>query len=108
MRRSREIDPTRVGILFGSAIGGIAGIAAQHDMLRERGCDRVSPFFLPNVLVDTASGQIAIQLGIRGPNFAPVSACATGRTAVGEAAETIRRGQADVVLAGGTEVAITR
>ena len=66
----------------------------------------MSPFFIPSVLVDTASGQIAIELGIRGPNYAPVSACATGSTAVGEGAEMIRRGQADVVLAGGTEAAI--
>ena len=72
----------------------------------ERGPDRVSPFFIPSVLVDTASGQIAIQLGLKGQNFAPVSACATGSTAIGEAAASIRRGQADVVLAGGTEAPI--
>ncbi len=102
-----EVDPDRVGILVGSAIGGIAGIIEQHQVFTERGFDRVSPFFIPSVLVDTASGQIAIQLGIRGPNFAPVSACATGSTAVGEGAATIARGQADVVLAGGTEAAIT-
>jgi 3-oxoacyl-[acyl-carrier-protein] synthase II len=100
------IAPERAGVLFGSAIGGIPGIAAQLDTLRERGWERVSPFFLPNVLVDSASGQIAIELGLRGPNFAPVSACATGSHAVGEAAETIRRGDADVVLAGGTESCI--
>ena len=63
----------------------------------------MSPWFLPNVLVDSATGQIAIDLGLRGPNYAPVSACATGSHAVGEGAETIRRGDADVVLAGGTE-----
>ncbi len=100
-------DPARVGILVGSAIGGIATIAEQHRIFLERGADRVSPFFIPSALVDTASGQIAIQLGIMGPNFAPVSACATGSTAIGEGAATIRRGQADVVLAGGTEAAIT-
>jgi len=72
----------------------------------ERGPDRVSPFFIPSVLVDTASGQVAIQLGLTGPNYAPVSACATGSTAVGEAAALVARGQADVVLAGGTEAAI--
>ena len=71
--------------------------------MRERGHTRVSPWFLPNVLVDSASGQIAIDLGVRGPNYAPVSACATGSHAVGEGAETIRRGDADVILAGGTE-----
>ncbi len=98
-----EIDLDRAGILFGSAIGGVPGIVSQADVLRERGWERVSPFFLPNVLVDSASGQIAIELGLRGPNFAPVSACATGSHAVGEAAETIKRGDADVVLAGGTE-----
>ena len=73
------------------------------DILRERGPDRVSPSFLPNVLVDSACGQIAISLGIKGPNYAVVSACATGSHAIGEAAELIKRGDADAVLAGGTE-----
>ena len=100
-------DPARTAILVGSAIGGISTIAEQHRVFLERGPDRVSPFFIPSALVDTASGQIAIQLGLTGPNFAPVSACATGSTAIGEGAATIRRGQADVVLAGGTEAAIT-
>ncbi len=101
------VDPARVGILVGSAIGGIATIVEQQQVFAERGPDRVSPFFIPSVLVDTASGQIAIQLGLKGQNFAPVSACATGSTAIGEAAASIRRGQADVVLAGGTEAPIT-
>ncbi len=97
------VDPSRAGILVGSAIGGVMGVLAQNEVLRERGYTRVSPWFLPNVLVDSASGQIAIDLGLRGPNYAPVSACATGSHAVGEGAELIRRGDADVVLAGGTE-----
>jgi len=101
-----EFDPARVGVVVGSAIGGLPGIAEQHSVLLERGPDRVSPFFIPSVLVDSASGQIAISLGLRGPNYAPVSACATGSHAVGEGAETIRRGAADVVLAGGTESCI--
>src|SRR5207342_3693424 len=96
-------DPMRVGIVFGSAIGGLIGSVEQANVLRERGADRVSPYFIPSVLVDSASGQIAISLGIRGPNYAPVSACATGSHAVGEGAETIRRGDADAILAGGTE-----
>jgi 3-oxoacyl-[acyl-carrier-protein] synthase II len=96
-------DPARVGIVFGSAIGGFLGIMEQSEVLRERGPDRVSPNFLPNVLVDSASGQLAISLGIRGPNYAVVSACATGSHAVGEAAELIRRGDVDAVIAGGTE-----
>jgi beta-ketoacyl-acyl-carrier-protein synthase II len=96
-------DPTRVGIVFGSAIGGVPGILEQADTLRERGPARVSPNFLQNVLVDSVSGQLAISLGIKGPNYAVVSACATGSHAVGEAAEMIKRGAADAVLAGGTE-----
>jgi 3-oxoacyl-[acyl-carrier-protein] synthase II len=96
-------DPARTGVVFGSAIGGFLGIMEQHDVLKERGPDRVSPHFLPNVLVDSASGQLAISLGLRGPNYAPVSACATGSHAVGEAGEIIKRGDADVILAGGTE-----
>jgi 3-oxoacyl-[acyl-carrier-protein] synthase II len=99
-------DPLRVGILFGSAIGGFIGIMEQAETLRARGPDRVSPYFIPNVLVDAASGQLAISLGIRGPNYAPVSACATGSHAVGEAAELIKRGDADAILAGGTEACI--
>ena len=96
-------DPARVGVIFGSAIGGVPGILEQADTLRERGPDRVSPNFLPNVLVDSVSGQLAISLGLKGPNYAVVSACATGSHAIGEAAEMIRRGAADAVLAGGTE-----
>ena len=96
-------DAGRVGILFGTAIGGFLGIMEQHDVLRERGPSRVMPTFIPSVLVDAASGQLAISLGFRGPNYAPVSACATGSHAVGEAAELIKRGDADAVLAGGAE-----
>jgi beta-ketoacyl-acyl-carrier-protein synthase II len=96
-------DPMRVGIVFGTAIGGFNGIMEQGDILRERGPERVSPNFLPNVLVDSASGQLAISLGIKGPNYAVVSACATGSHAIGEAAELIKRGDADAVLAGGAE-----
>src|SRR3989337_2013717 len=83
-------DPAPAGILVGSAIGGVMGVLAQNDVLRERGHARVSPWFLPNVLVDSASGQIAIDLGLRGPNYAPVSACATGSHPVGQGAETSR------------------
>jgi 3-oxoacyl-[acyl-carrier-protein] synthase II len=96
-------DPMRVGIVFGSAIGGVNGILEQEEVRRSRGPERVSPNFLPNVLVDSASGQLAISLGIKGPNYAVVSACATGSHAIGEAAELIKRGDADAVLAGGAE-----
>ncbi len=96
-------DAQRVGILFGTAIGGFLGIMEQHEVLQQRGADRVVPTFLPSVLPDAASGQLAISFGFRGPNYAPVSACATGSTAVGEAAEIIKRGDADAILAGGGE-----
>src|SRR5438067_3064673 len=99
-------DPMRVGIVFGTAIGGFGGIMEQGEVMRERGAGRVSPSFIPSVLVDAASGQLAISLGIKGPNYAPVSACATGSHAVGEGAEIIKRGDADAMLAGGTEAAI--
>ncbi|MGZ4397782.1 MAG: beta-ketoacyl-ACP synthase II [Gaiellaceae bacterium] len=98
--------PARVGIVFGTAIGGLIGITEQHRTLLERGPSRVSPYFIPSVLVDSASGQLAISLGYRGINFAVVSACATGSSAVGEGAELIRRGSADAVLAGGSEACI--
>ena len=96
-------DPERVGVVVGNCIGGFNELMRQHDVLRERGPDRVSPTFLANVLVDSASGQIAIELGMRGPNYAVVSACATGSHAIGEGAELVRHGDADVILAGGTE-----
>src|SRR6266851_1864409 len=99
-------DPKRVGVVFGTAIGGVSGLLEQEDIRRERGPDRVSPNFLPNVLVDTASGQLAISLGIKGPNYAVVSACATGSHAAGEAAALIRRGDADAMIAGSTEACI--
>ena len=99
-------QPERVGVVVGSCIGGFNQLMQQHEVLRERGPDRVSPTFIQNVLVDSASGQLAIELGIRGPNYAVVSACATGSHSVGEGAELIRKGHADAVLAGGTEACI--
>ena len=99
-------NPERVGIVVGCCIGGFNELMRQHDILRDRGPDRVSPSFLPNILVDSPSGQIAIELGIRGPNYAVVSACATGSHAIGEASELIQHGHADAVLAGGTESCI--
>jgi 3-oxoacyl-[acyl-carrier-protein] synthase II len=98
--------PDRVGIVLGSAIGGFTELMRQADIFRERGPDRVSPTFLANVLVDSASGQLAIELGLRGPNYAVVSACATGSHTIGEGAELIRHGHADAMLAGGTEACI--
>ena len=96
-------EPERIGVVVGSCIGGFNQLMEQADILRERGPDRVSPSFLANILVDSPSGHLAIELGARGPNYAVVSACATGSHAIGEGAELIRRGDADVVVAGGTE-----
>jgi beta-ketoacyl-acyl-carrier-protein synthase II len=92
-----------VGVIFGSAAGGLGVLLEQQRVLQERGLRRVSPTFLQNMLTDSASGHIAIALGLRGPNMAVVSACATGSGAVGEAFETIRRGDAHAVVAGGAE-----
>ena len=99
-------DPTRCGVLFGTAIGGFHTMMEQHEILRERGWERVAPWFLPQCLPDVASGAIATHLDLRGHNMAPISACSTGAHAVMEAAELIRRGDADVVLAGGGEACI--
>jgi 3-oxoacyl-[acyl-carrier-protein] synthase II len=97
----------RVGVIVGSAMGGMGALEEAYAALHERGPGRVSPFFVPMMLADLAAGQIAILLGAKGPSWAPVSACATGAHAIGEAAAIIRRGDADVILAGGSEAPIT-
>ena len=97
----------RVGVIIGSGIGGMQTIETQHDVMRERGPRKVSPFMIPALIGNMASGLIAIELGARGPNFGIVSACATGTHAIGEAFHAIRRGDADVMVAGGSEAAIT-
>jgi 3-oxoacyl-[acyl-carrier-protein] synthase II len=96
----------RIGVIVGTGIGGIGTLLEQVEVLREKGPDRVSPFLVPMMISDNAAGTIAIRLGVRGPNAAFVTACATGSNAVGEAAEMIRRGSADVMLAGGSEASI--
>jgi 3-oxoacyl-[acyl-carrier-protein] synthase II len=101
-----QADADRFGMIVGTAIGGIGMIADGLATLRDRGPDRVSPFLLPHMIPDAASGMVAIQFGIRGPNLAVVSACATGGHAIGEAMETIIRGQADLMLGAGTEAVI--
>ena len=99
-------DADRVGVLIGSGVGGIITITDQHKILLQKGPKRVSPFLVPMMLGDMASGQVSMMIGAKGPNFSTVSACATGADSIGEALEMIRRGRADVVIAGGTEAAI--
>ncbi|MCD6289783.1 MAG: beta-ketoacyl-ACP synthase II [Anaerolineae bacterium] len=99
-------DPTQVGIIIGSAIGGVQTLLREYEVLTKHGPRRLNPFFVPAMLIDTAAGQLAIELGARGPNMGIVSACATGNGAIGEAAEIVRRGDAEVILAGGSEAAI--
>jgi 3-oxoacyl-[acyl-carrier-protein] synthase II len=97
----------RVGVYIGAGIGGLPAIEHYHKILLEKGPDRVSPFFIPMVIINLASGQVAIRLGARGPNSCAVTACATGNHCIGDAFRLIQRGDADVMLAGGTEAAIT-
>ncbi len=101
--RVTGVNADRFGMVFGSGIGGIGILLEGQKILDERGPRRVSPFLLPHMLPDSASGQVAIQYGLRGPNMAVVSACATGGHAIGEAMEAIVRGQADIMLGAGTE-----
>jgi len=99
-------DGDRVGTIVGSGIGGIGTILATQQILEEKGGNRVSPFFIPGSIINLAAGQIAMRTGARGPTYAPVSACASSNHAIGEAFHAIRRGDADMMIAGGTEAAI--
>ena len=99
-------DPTRIGAVVGSGIGGLHSLIENIDTVATRGLHKVSPFLIPNMLVDSAAGKIAIDYNLQGPNHSVVSACASGTSACGEAFELLRRGDADVMLAGGVEAAI--
>ena len=96
----------RTGVMIGSGIGGLQSIAETSILLRDRGPRRVSPFFIPGALINLVSGQVSIRYGFQGPNHAVVTACATGTHAIGDAARLIQYGDADVMVAGGTEAAI--
>lgn len=103
----KEIDLERLSVYIGSGIGGIETLVQNIDVLRERGPQRVSPTMVPSMIANAASAQISIKWGALGPSMAPVSACAIGNTAIGEAFRIIRYGTADVAFAGGAEAAIT-
>jgi 3-oxoacyl-[acyl-carrier-protein] synthase II len=97
----------RVGVLIGSGIGGLPIIEAMHSTLLERGPSRVSPFFIPSLIVNMAAGQVSIRYGAQGPNSAPATACTTGLHAVGDAFRLIQTGRADAMITGGSESVIT-
>ena len=102
----KAIDPYRVGVILGSGIGGIMTLSQQFDVLSQRGPRRVSPFLIPMMLADMASAQVSMVTGAMGANYCLVSSCSSGADALGQAWEMIRRGQEDVVLAGGSEAPI--
>ena len=102
-----EGNADRVGVVIGSGIGGLPVIESMHKTLLERGPDRVSPFFIPALIVNMAAGQVSIHTGARGPNTSPATACTTGLHAVGDAFRLIQNGEADAMIAGGAEAVIT-
>jgi 3-oxoacyl-[acyl-carrier-protein] synthase II len=101
-----ESNRDRIGVMIGTGIGGISTLLEQVEVMRERGPERVSPFLVPMMISDSAPGMIAIRFGVRGPNMALATACASGNNVIGEALEIIRRGAADVMIAGAAEAAI--
>jgi 3-oxoacyl-[acyl-carrier-protein] synthase II len=103
----KAVDPNRVGVIIGSGIGGIETLENQHKTLIDRGPDRVSPFFIPMMISNMASGQVSIKLGLKGPNFTTVSACTSSANALGEALRLLQHNDADVMLAGGAESTVT-
>lgn len=101
------LDTQRVGVWIGSGIGGIETLEQQHNMLLKRGVSGVNPFFIPMMIANMASGQVSILFGVHGPNGCTVTACASGTNSIGEALGFIRRGEAEVMITGGAEAAIT-
>lgn len=101
------LDKSRAGVIVSSGIGGIATLEKQHSALLNRGPNKISPFFIPMMISDMAPGQISIQYGFKGPNYTTVSACASAGHAIGDAYRILQRGDADVMIAGGTEATIT-
>jgi 3-oxoacyl-[acyl-carrier-protein] synthase II len=104
--KTDRLDATRFGVMVGSGIGGIETLLEQYTILMEKGPDRVSPFFVPMIIVNMASGLISMRFGAKGPNSSVVTACATGNHAIGDATRIIQRGDADVMIAGGAEAII--
>ena len=105
--RSAEAPTNRMGVIVGSGIGGLATLEAQHSKMLERGPTRVSPFFIPMFIADMAPGMISMRYGARGPNYATVSACSSSAHALGLALRSLRNGEADIMISGGTESTVT-
>ncbi len=101
-----KVESARFGVLIGSGIGGIQTLLSTHDTLKEKGPDRVSPFFIPMMIVNMASGLVSMRFGAKGPNSSVITACATGNHAIGDAFRIIQRGDADLMIAGGSEAII--
>jgi 3-oxoacyl-[acyl-carrier-protein] synthase II len=101
------IDPDRIGVIIGSGIGGLKSFEEQHDVYRELGPSKISPFFIPMFIADIAAGIVSMQFNAKGPNYATVSACATSAHAIGDAFRTIQYGDADVMITGGAEATVT-
>jgi 3-oxoacyl-[acyl-carrier-protein] synthase II len=102
-----ENNTDRVGVIIGTGLGGLSTIEKYHKILLERGPQRISPFFIPMLIANEASGQVAIEYGVKGPNLCIVTACATGNHSIGEACRAIQHGDADAIIAGGVEATIT-
>jgi 3-oxoacyl-[acyl-carrier-protein] synthase II len=100
-------DPDRMGVIVGSGIGGLKSFEEQHDVYRERGQTKISPFFIPMFIADIAAGIVSMRFNAKGPNYATVSACATSAHAIGDAFRTIQYGDADVMITGGSEATVT-
>ncbi|HEX7940211.1 MAG TPA: beta-ketoacyl synthase N-terminal-like domain-containing protein, partial [Gemmatimonadaceae bacterium] len=100
-------DVDRTGVIVGSGIGGLKSFEEQHDVYRERGQSKISPFFVPMFIADIAAGVVSMRFNARGPNYATVSACATSAHAIGDAFRTIQYGDADIIIAGGAEATVT-
>jgi len=103
---TEKVDGTRFGVLIGSGIGGISTLLETHKTLLDKGPDRVSPFFIPMMIINMASGLVSMRFGAKGPNSAVVTACATGNHAIGESFKIIQRDDADVMIAGGSEAIV--
>src|SRR4051794_40453980 len=101
------MDPDRMGVIIGSGIGGLRSFEEQHDVYRERGAGKISPFFIPMFIADIAAGIVSMQWNAKGPNYATVSACATSAHAIGDAYRTIQYGDADIMITGGSEATVT-